>query len=48
MAKTYTALGPEMIDRITHQSFDWRTIILSKKIIVNSFSRLSSPSFDVR
>ncbi|KAL7414954.1 PLC-like phosphodiesterase [Mrakia frigida] len=33
MAKTYTALGPEMVDRITHQSFDWRTIILSKEII---------------
>ena len=26
-------LGPEMVDRITHQSFDWRALVESKRMM---------------
>lgn len=32
MAKVFIAQGPAVLDRITHQSFDWRNLIISKQI----------------
>ncbi|KAI5452417.1 hypothetical protein NCC49_000580 [Naganishia albida] len=33
MVNLYKSLGPAIIDRITHQSFDWRTLVISKQIL---------------
>lgn len=48
MAAVYKPMGWSVIDRITHQSFDWRTLILSKVILpeLRTSALVSSPLED--